>query len=192
MLQFPLIERAADLDLTPLLTTCEYAGPVTSYMPIATARFAFSPDEGAVFLLSSFDTHPSASVSGDVGEDHLVCAAFNFFPEENGTVLRVLVNAEGRCLLYRGRELLKETRVPVLRGEEERGIYWGARVTLDRGLLTETYGRDLPVPGQTLTGNVFKRKSSPPGRHFGAIAPLAPGKDIFDDENLHPFEAVRM
>jgi hypothetical protein len=125
-------------------------------------------------------------------DGHLVCAAFDFFPEENGAVLRFLVNAEGRCRLYRDRELLKEVRVPMLKGEEERGIFWGARVTLDRELLRETYGRDLLLPGQRLLGNVFKRKASRPGRHFGAIAPLAPGKGVFDDENLHPFEAVRM
>ncbi len=192
MLPFPLIDHAAELDLTPLLTTSEYAGPVTSYMPIATVRFAFSPDEGAVFLFSSFDTHPTPGSAEDMEDGHLVCAAFDFFPEENGAVLRFLVNAEGRCRLYRDRELLKETRVPVLRGEEERGIFWGARITLDRDLFRETYGRDLLVPGQLLKGNVFKLKASLPGRHLGAVAPLAPGKGIFDDENLRPFEAVRM
>ena len=193
MLQFPLIDRSGDLELTPLHTTCEYAGPVSSYMPIATVRFAFSPDEGVIFLLNSFDTVPYVEEgSEEMENDAVLCGAFDFFPGTGGAVLRFVLNAEGRCRFYRDAELLRETLVPVLRGEEERGIFWGARISFCRQLLKETYGRDEILPGQTVEGNVFKRKASRPGRHFGAIAPLEPGKGLFDRENLRPFEAVQM
>ena len=124
--------------------------------------------------------------------DHLVSAAFDFFPGSGGSVLRFAVNAEGRCRFYRDGEFLKEVRLPLLRGEEERGIFWGARVAFGRDLLKEVYGRDALVPGQKLEGNVFKVKSARPGKHFGAIAPLAPGKGMDDRENLRAFEAAQM
>lgn len=192
MLQFPLIEKPGDLDLVPLFTTCEYAGPASSYMPIATVRFAFCPDEGAVFVFNSFETEPFAGGAEDMEGDHLVCAAFDFFPEVSGSVLSFAVNAEGRCRFCRDGVLLKEVRLPLMRGEEERGIFWGARVCFGRDLLKEVYGRDALIPGQRVEGNVFKAKSSHPGKHFGAIAPLAPGKGMTDRENLRPFTAAQM
>ena len=112
MLQFPLIENPGDLELVPLYTTCEYAGPASSYMPIATVRFAYCPEEGAVFLFNSFETEPFVGGAEDMEGDHLVSAAFDFFPGSGGPVLRFAVNAEGRCRFYRDGEFLKEVRLP--------------------------------------------------------------------------------
>ena len=192
MLHFPVIETARDLDLTPLYVTCEYYGPVTSYMPIATARFAFTEDEGVVFLLSSFDTDPCMSGTEDMMEDHLVCAAFNFFPRESSKVIRLISNAEGRCLLFIGSDPHGPLKAEHISGEDERGIYWGIRAAIPGRLLKAVYGREEILPGQEIAGNIFKLKASGSGKHLGAIAPFGGDGGIFDDRNLRRFEAVLM
>ena len=192
MLYFPVIEHAEDLDLTPLLTTCEYSGPVTSYMPIATARFAFARDLGAVFVLCSFDTHPFVSGDESMEEDSIVCAAFNFFPESGSKVARIIANSEGRCFLQVDGGERRRIDTVLLHGEDERGIYWGVRAEITRDMLAEIYGEDEIKPGKTLLGNVFKQKAAGAGKHLGAIAPFGGDGGIFDDRNLREFTAELM
>ncbi len=192
MLYFPVIEESKDLDLTPLLTTSEYYGPVSSYMPIATARFAFTGDEGAVFELASFDTNPYVAGGESILEDSIVCAAFNFFPAGSSVVLRFICNSEGRCLLYKDSVPAGELKPELMHGEDERGVYWSIRAVIGRDLLKETYGKDAVLPGQQLRGNIFKQKASGAGKHLGAIAPFGGDGSLFDDRNLNCFEAILM
>lgn len=190
MLRFPVIQDMSDFELTPLYTSCEYAGPVSSYMPLMTARFAFVKDAGAVIEISSFEEHPVEDPEGDLFRGNILSAAFCFFPGSSATVLRIVCGSSGRCVLYENGDAVSEETLPVFRGEDERGFYWGVRYTFPSGLLRRIYGRDLPGRGETVKGNVFKCLLEGTGKHFGAVAPVPAGADLFAEDNLQDMSVM--
>ena len=191
MLYFPLIDDMSIFDMTPIKPCTEYPWEMTSYMPYLLTRMAYINGTGAVFDFTSFEDHPYVEESSDdLGNDTLVAATFDFFPSVSDSCLTVAANSKDKCFLYIDGKKVSDLPCTRVTGEDERGGYWGVRVTVPSAVIDKLYGCSALSDGCIVKGNVFKAKRSNPGRHFGCMAPAGKDNWYLDRDCLSDFKVT--